>query len=1181
MEQVFTPEDHAMSASDEYELESIRALHVADEREVLAALVGGVGIDLDLRQRAQARAVDLIERIRSAGQPGLMEMFLAEYGLSTNEGIALMCLAEALLRVPDPGTIDTLIEDKITPYDWSEHSGKSGSAVVNASTVALMMTGRVLDDDNSASVSGLLNRTVKRLGEPVVRMAVKRAMREMGNQFVLGQTIQEALKRAEGETRRGFRYSFDMLGEAALTQADADAYFEAYSDAIRAIGKTAKGNAMHERPGISVKLSALHPRFEYAKSARLLTELAPRLNTLARLAKEVNLGLNVDAEESQRLEPFLHVVKAALSDEELAGWDGFGVVVQAYQKRAGPVIDWLHQLATTLDRKIMVRLVKGAYWDSEIKQAQVEGVTDYPVFTRRTATDVSYICCASKMLSMTDRIYPQFATHNAQTAATIMELAGERKDYEFQRLHGMGETLFNQLIEDGANCRIYAPVGPHKDLLAYLVRRLLENGANSSFVHKVVDPAYTPLSLASDPFANLDKLQAARPAALCDPADIYAPERKAARGWDLNNDNVVQELDLARERFLNHRWQAEPILARDIAPSDERVGRDITNPSNPREVVGECFDASISDCESALASAQDWHSAGAQQRAFALRRAADLFELNAGELMALLAREAGKCAPDAVAELREAVDFLRYYANRGEELSLQPARGIITCISPWNFPLAIFTGQIAAALVAGNAVLAKSAESTPLVAAAAVRLMHAAGVPRDVLQYLPGDGATAGTALTSSADVAGVCFTGSTATAKSINRTMAANLSPSAPLIAETGGINAGIVDSTALPEQAIRDALASSFQSAGQRCSALRLLYIQEDVADVLLEMLFGAMDELDLGNPWSLATDIGPVINPQAQASIQAYVDAAKDEGRLLKQLKAPDNGYFVGPAVVEVSGIADIENEVFGPVLHIAKFAAEDFDRIIDDINRSGYGLTFGLHTRIDERVKEISTAVHAGNLYVNRNQIGAVVESQPFGGEGLSGTGPKAGGPRYVQRFQQPLGAPELELEDSDTTMANAEAVQSAIDALGWHEAQPLEVRDMPGPTGEANRLALWPRGLVLCLGPTAQEAAMQAGTARRMGCPALMVAPGVDSTQGIDGKLARDTLKTLSNIAVVALWSDETDLREARQALANRDGALTPLVTGDDLDSYCVHERHTCVDTTAAGGNASLLAADSD
>ncbi|MFT4767739.1 MAG: RHH-type proline utilization regulon transcriptional repressor/proline dehydrogenase [Glaciecola sp.] len=1180
MKQAITLESRPMASINEGELDAIRAHHVADEEDILAALAGGAGIDLDLRQRAQSRAVDLIECIRNAGKPGLMEMFLAEYGLSTNEGIALMCLAEALLRVPDPGTIDTLIEDKIAPYDWSEHSGKSGSAVVNASTIALMMTGRVLDDDNSASVSGLLNRTVKRLGEPVVRLAVKRAMREMGNQFVLGQTIEEALKRAEDETRRGFRYSFDMLGEAALTQAGADEYFEAYADAIRAIGKSSAGGALHERPGISVKLSALHPRFEYAKQARLLKELAPRLNTLARLARDANLGLNVDAEESQRLEPFLHVVKAALSDEELAGWDGFGVVVQAYQKRAAPVIDWLYKLASSLDRRIMVRLVKGAYWDSEIKQAQVDGVSDYPVFTRRSATDISYICCAAKLLGMTDRIYPQFATHNAQTAATILELAGDRADYEFQRLHGMGETLFNQLITDGANCRIYAPVGPHKDLLAYLVRRLLENGANSSFVHKVVDPAYTPISLAEDPFTRLSNIHSTRPALLAHPADIYAPERQASRGWDLNNSKVIEALELAREHFATHHWQVEPLLA---CPMNSDVGREIVNPANPSDVVGYAIEVSSSDCEGALAEAKDWNDAGAQQRAFTLRLAADLFETNTGELMALLAREAGKCAADAVAEIREAVDFLRYYANRGEDLANGEARGIITCISPWNFPLAIFTGQLAAALAAGNGVLAKPAETTPLIAAAAVKLLHTAGVPREVLQFLPGDGASVGQALTASSTVAGVCFTGSTATARMINRSMAAHMSPAAPLIAETGGINAGIVDSTALPEQAVRDALASAFQSAGQRCSALRVLYVQDDIADILLEMLHGAMDELELGDPWSLATDIGPVINAQAQESIQTYIDEARQEGRLLKQLAVPKEGYFVGPAVIEVAGIADVTREVFGPVLHVARFKAEDFHSIIDDINASGYGLTFGLHTRIDERVKNVSSEVHAGNIYVNRNQIGAVVESQPFGGEGLSGTGPKAGGPRYVQRFQRPM-ATAIQTEPAMITGTGVDAttVQAAIDALSWYEAETLEIQDMPGPTGEANILTILPRGLVLCLGPTAQEAALQAGTARRRGCPALMVAPGVDPAHGIDGVISRTDLSMLQNIAVVALWSDTADLALARQALAAREGALIPLVSvSSELDSYCVRERHTCIDTTAAGGNASLLAADSD
>jgi RHH-type proline utilization regulon transcriptional repressor/proline dehydrogenase/delta 1-pyrroline-5-carboxylate dehydrogenase len=857
-------------------------------------------------------------------------------------------------------------------------------------------------------------------------------------------------------------------------------------------------------------------------------------------------------------------------------------VVQAYQKRAAPVLDWLYDLATRLDRRIMVRLVKGAYWDSELKQAQVDGAADYPVFTRRAATDVSYLCCAAKLLRMTDRIYPQFATHNAQTAATIVELADEHQDYEFQRLHGMGETLFNQLLEDGARCRIYAPVGPHKDLLAYLVRRLLENGANSSFVHKVVDPSIPPHALAADPFDTVAALQTARPSSLADPANIFAPGREAARGWDFNNSSVIREIDRLRAPFATHRWEASSLTVNAPASSGT-ASREIINPAVPEDVVGSVTEATAADCAAAIAAARPWVDSGSTQRAFILRRAADLYENNAGELLALLAREAGKGLPDAIAELREAVDFLRYYANAGAALGdEQEARGVITCISPWNFPLAIFTGQIAAALAAGNAVLAKPAESTPLVATVAVRLLHAAGVPRPALQLLLGDGPAVGTPLTRSPRIDGVCFTGSTATAMRINASMAEHLAPSAPLIAETGGINAGIVDSTALPEQAIRDAIASAFQSAGQRCSALRVLYLQDDVADLLLEMLFGAMDELSLGDPWALSTDIGPVITAGAREKIQAYIDEARAAGRLLKQLDTPETGNFVGPAVIEVGGIDDVQQEVFGPVLHIARYKADDFDAVIDAVNARGYGLTFGMHTRIDERVREASRRIHAGNIYVNRNQIGAVVESQPFGGEGLSGTGPKAGGPNYVQRFLRPMAptmASEAVREQPPAMMARVDArrAQAVIDALDWHEPAPLESRVMPGPTGEANTLGFWPRGIVLCLGPTAREAAMQAGTARRMGCAALMVAPGVDQDLGIDGYLEREALAELQGISVVALWGDEADQRAARQALARRDGPILPLVTQDDLDSYCLHERHTCIDTTAAGGNASLLA----
>ncbi len=1160
----------------EDELNTIRAMHVVEEGEVLASLVSSAGISLGQRQRVQTRAVSLIEKIRNAGQPGLMELFLAEYGLSTNEGIALMCLAEALLRVPDAGTIDALIEDKIAPYDWKEHFGHSDSSLVNASTIALMLTGRILDEDNSASVSGLLNRTVKRLGEPVVRMAVKQAMREMGNQFVLGQTIEEALQRGRGEMKRGFLYSYDMLGEAALTQAGADEYFEAYAEAIRTIGRETAGDApLKDRPGISVKLSALHPRFELAKSERLASELAPRLNALARLAKDNNLGLNVDAEEARRLEPLICVVKAAFSDPGLDGWDGFGLVVQAYGKRAAPVIDWFYNMAADLDRHVMVRLVKGAYWDSEIKQAQVDGAEDYPVFTRRVATDISYICCAAKLLNMTDRIYPQFATHNAQTAAAILELADGTENYEFQRLHGMGETLHNTLLEDeGVRCRIYAPVGPHKDLLAYLVRRLLENGANSSFVHKIVDPRISATELAEDPFDSLPAIINGTSRGIKAPDAIYLPDRTAARGRDLGNSNVLKQINGARETFSSLQWHAGPMM---ISEFTGKPPRKLVNPAKPTEIVGTVVDATADDCCKAANDARSWADVGASHRAFTLRRASELFEENFGELLALLTREAGKTLGDGVAELREAVDFLRYYANQVENRNTGEPRGIFTCISPWNFPLAIFTGQIAAALAAGNGVLAKPADATPLIAAAAVRLLYAAGVPRDVLQLLPGDGLEAGSALVSQPQVNGVCFTGSTKTAQTIHKTIAEHLAPDAPLIAETGGINAAVIDSTALPEQAVRDTLASAFHSAGQRCSALRVVYIQDDVADGFLDMLYGAMDELEIGNPWHLNTDVGPIISASAQKQIQSYIDKAQAEGRLLKQLHMPTEGYFVGPAVIEVSSIEDLEQEIFGPVLHVVRFDADDFDAVLQTINELGYGLTFGLHTRIDVRARSISDQLHVGNIYINRNQIGAVVESQPFGGEGLSGTGPKAGGPHYVPRFIAAWRPSHSNPPDSKDKVLSMAAIQKTIDELERHEPRKLEEHTMPGPTGESNQLALWPRGTVLCLGPTLADAIAQAGAARRMGCPTITVVPGATGPGCIDGYVNRADLAQLQGVDVIALWSEDDDLRSARMALAARPGKIIPLVATEDLERYCMLERHTCIDTTAAGGNATLLA----
>jgi len=825
-----------------YDTDSRRAIDLAtyaNEAETLARLSAAAALSEADRARITARGADLVREIRGESSPGLMEVFLAEYGLSTDEGIALMCLAEALLRVPDADTIDALIEDKIAPSDWGRHIGRSTSPLVNASTWALMLTGRVLKDEAPSPV-GHLRAAIKRLGEPVIRTAVGRAMKEMGRQFVLGETIQAAMERAAGMEKNGYTYSYDMLGEAARTDADATRYHLSYSRAITAIANACNNKDIRDNPGISVKLSALHPRYEVAQRAAVMDILVPRLRSLALLAKSAKMGLNIDAEEADRLSLSLDVIAAVLAEPALAGWDGFGVVVQAYGKRASHVIDFLYDLSTRLDRRIMVRLVKGAYWDTEIKRAQVTGVDGFPVFTSKAATDVSYIANARKLLTMTDRIYPQFATHNAHTAAAILDMAADKRAFEFQRLHGMGETLHGIILAaEGTRCRIYAPVGAHRDLLAYLVRRLLENGANSSFVNQIVDESVAPETVARDPFDAINDPAPHLPAG----PDLFLPERRNSRGFDLRHWPTLETIETARAPFATHHWQAAPLLA---GPAQPQAPARVANPADPADTPGTVAWASKADVATALAAATPW-TAPASERAALLNRAADLYEENFGEIFALLAREAGKSIPDAVAELREAVDFLRYYAAHAPEAA--PV-GTFTCISPWNFPLAIFTGQIAAALAAGNAVLAKPAEQTPLIAHLAVSLMHRAGVPAPVLQLLPGAG-DVGAMLTSDPRVGGVAFTGSTETALKIRAAMARHLAPGAPLIAETGGLNAMIVDSTALPEQAVQAIVESAFQSAGQRCSALRCLYVQDDIAPHLTEMLIGAMDALTVDNP------------------------------------------------------------------------------------------------------------------------------------------------------------------------------------------------------------------------------------------------------------------------------------------------------------------------------------------
>ncbi|MDB6178088.1 bifunctional proline dehydrogenase/L-glutamate gamma-semialdehyde dehydrogenase PutA [Paracoccus sp. Z330] len=1116
-----------------------------DEATLVQSLISSADLTDDTRRQISARAADLVRRIRSEAKPSLMEHFLAEYGLSTREGVALMCLAEAMLRVPDKMTIDALIEDKIAPSDWGKHMGEASSSLVNASTWALMLTGKVLDDEQPG-IAGTLRGAIRRLGEPVIRTAVGRAMKEMGRQFVLGQTIDAALDRARNLEKQGYTYSYDMLGEAAMTAEDAARYAREYTGAIAAIAKACDKPSVRKNPGISIKLSALHPRYEVAQEERVLAELVPIVLDLARKAKAAGMGMNIDAEEQDRLVISLKVIEAVLSDPSLAGWDGFGVVVQAYGKRAGAVIDWLHATAERLDRKIMVRLVKGAYWDTEIKHAQIEGMPGFTLFTNKAATDVSYIANAKKLIGYADRIYPQFATHNAQTVAAVLEMVGDI-DFEFQRLHGMGERLHDIVIrETKGACRIYAPVGAHRDLLAYLVRRLLENGANSSFVHQIVDESVSPEEVASDPFDDVKTASA--PSGLVTPGALFGEGRRNSTGFDLTDAETLARIDAARDIAIP---DAAPIT---VSPPSAKP-MPVRNPTDG-DTVAQVDEADSATVAQAISDARPW-DASAAERAAILRRAADLYEENFGVIFATLAREAGKIMTDAVGELREAVDFLRYYAAQAEAQN-GSARGVFTAISPWNFPLAIFTGQISAALAAGNAVLAKPAEQTPLIAAIGVRLLHEAGVPVSALQFLPGDGATVGAALTSDERINGVVFTGSTDTARVIARAMASHMAPGTPLIAETGGLNAMIVDSTALPEQAVRDIVASSFQSAGQRCSALRCLYVQEDIAPGLIKMIQGAMDELSVGDPWKLSTDVGPLIDSEAHEGIASYLET--NNNRILHQVPAPDCGHFLSPTLLKVNGIDDLEREIFGPVLHVATFRNRDLEKVIGDINARGFGLTFGLHTRIDSRVQEVTDAIHCGNLYVNRNQIGAVVGSQPFGGEGLSGTGPKAGGPLYVSRFFKPVdGAATTATWDdkADPARLNMPAPKEVV----------LDEQIMPGPTGELNRLVTVARPPILCLGPGADAARAQVRAVEALGGQAVAVS----------GMIAPEDLAGIAGISAAIWWGDQDIARKYAETLAAQTGPIIPLITAMPDRAHAAHERHLCVDTTAAGGNAALLA----
>ncbi|HJV93654.1 MAG TPA: bifunctional proline dehydrogenase/L-glutamate gamma-semialdehyde dehydrogenase PutA, partial [Azonexus sp.] len=1020
----------------------IRQAHRRDEAACVAALAAELEAVQGDQSAVATRARRLVEVVRAQrSHASGVDHLMHEFALSSQEGIALMCLAEALLRIPDSATVDRLIRDKISHGDWKSHLGGSPSLFVNAATWGLLLTGKLVATHSAGALGRALTKILARGGEPLIRKGVDFAMRLLGQQFVMGETIESALARSRNNEARGYTHSFDMLGEAALTVGDAERYGRAYEEAIHAIGRAADGRGVKAGPGISVKLSALHPRYVRSQRERVLAELLPRLKGLARLARDYAIGLNIDAEEADRLELSLDLLEALAGDPELAGWDGLGFVIQAYQKRCPYVVDWLIDLARRSGRRLMVRLVKGAYWDSEIKRAQVDGLADYPVYTRKPHSDLSYLVCAHRLLAAPDAIYPQFATHNAQTLASVVEMARAAgvEDYEFQCLHGMGEPLYDNVVgagKLGKPCRIYAPVGTHETLLPYLVRRLLENGANSSFVNRLVDEAVSVEELVENPLHRVRREGGARHPKICLPPDLYGAARRNSTGVDLADENTIAGLEKELAALALKRWSGTPLVAGAEGSSAPALA--VRNPADRGDVVGSVIEADGETVALALANAADcaarWHRTPPAERAAALQRAADLLEAHRPQLLSLCLREAGKTWGNAVAELREAVDFCRYYAAQLSGGHFQPAAeapGPVVCISPWNFPLAIFVGEVSAALAAGSPVLAKPAEQTPLIAGFAVELLHQAGIPLDVLQFLPGRGETVGAALTADARVRGVVFTGSTEVARLINQTIASR--PGVRLIAETGGQNAMIVDSSALPEQVVQDVLISGFDSAGQRCSALRVLCLQDDIADRVLAMLEDAMRELVVGNPSRLATDIGPVIDETAKAALLAHIERMRASGRRVFQLPLPagcEEGCFVAPTLIEIDALADLRGEVFGPVVHVLRFAGDQLAALIEAINATGYGLTLGVHSRIDETLALVTEHARVGNIYVNRNMVGAVVGVQPFGGEGLSGSGPKAGGPLYLPRL-----AGAVQLGPSELAGPQAVGSLAAGSALG--------------------------------------------------------------------------------------------------------------------------------------------------
>jgi RHH-type proline utilization regulon transcriptional repressor/proline dehydrogenase/delta 1-pyrroline-5-carboxylate dehydrogenase len=1235
-----TPNPPALARRGSPLREAITAAYRRAEPDAVAAMRPAATFDEAALARIRSRAGVLVQRVRDerSGASGV-DALMSEFNLSSEEGIALMCLAEALLRIPDTGTADRLIRDKLSRGDWRSHVGGSQSLFVNAACWALVVSGALARaEPEPRGLDGALTALLGRAGEPVIRAATRAAMGYLGSQFVLGETIGEALSKARRKEARGYRYSFDMLGEASMTMADADRYREIYLEAIDAVGRSSAGRGIYAGPGVSVKLSALHPRYSRAQHGRAMAELLPRLKELMAAAKRRDIGLTVDAEEADRLELSLDLLEALAFDPDLAGWNGFGFVIQTVQKRAPNVVDWALDLARRSGRRLMIRLVKGAYWDSEVKRAQVAGHDDYPVFTRKSHTDIAYLACARKLLAEPALAFPQFATHNAATLCQVMELAGENRDFEFQCLHGMGETLYDQVVgasEFGLPCRIYAPVGTHETLLAYLVRRLLENGANSSFVNQIVDPGVPLERLLEDPVTAAMPFRGSPHPRVPAPPALY-PDRRNSSGIDLTDEHALASLDAALAAAAAQSWVAAPMPAHGTSPAGSGAVAAVHNPARAHEVVGLCTDATPADIDRALALARGadaWRSSAAGERARILERTADLLEENAARLVHLAVREAGKTLPNAVGEVREAVDFCRYYALRIREEPPGEPLGVVACISPWNFPLAIFLGQVAAALAAGNAVIAKPAEQTPLIAAEAVRLLRQAGLPAEALQFLPGPGETVGAALVADPRVDGVVFTGSTEVAAIIHRTLAAR--GNVALIAETGGQNAMIVDSSALPEQVVADVLASAFDSAGQRCSALRVLCLQEEIAGRVLPMLAGAMRELAVGDPALLETDVGPIIDAAAKAGLDAHVARLEKTAKLVARTPVPAGlaGHFVAPVAFEIGSIAELDREVFGPVLHVLRFRGGELARVVDDVNATGFGLTLGIHSRLDSTIDFILDRARAGNVYVNRNIVGAVVGVQPFGGEGKSGTGPKAGGPVYLRALARgpvtgawlpdvaPPGAaaaPAAGFDDAVAALAAAAPGLGSLDrlpvlaALGRQGGDAVaslakdlaaaveegRERELAGPTGERNTWRTHSRGLTVAMGDEGDHAMAwlaQAMAAIAAGNPVLLAAPGNASTASRIAAWVRSAgwPAIAAAPAAVHAWAklpalaavmagSATLAAVACAAVSARDGARIPVVEPcGPAWRYPVWrletERTVSVNTVAAGGNAHLLA----